>query len=335
MTVVSLAPDGEEIEVKAVVYNPVIYSFDVLDAPPLSNPTLPPSVPSLPAVTDLAVTTIPDSIRQVLISWSPAIGAQSYLIEKSFNGTDWEAVDRTQVTSYILDVVPSFLYIRVAGLNLAAGPWATWSGTVGDSTVIPSNVTGLELQSAFNGTFVKLQWASVPTAQGYKVRVYQDAGATLIRTATVYDLTYTYSIEDALTDGTPKRALRFTVTGFNNIGESAVPVAIDAVNPAPAAIASGLATSFVSDDGTDASYNLAWGISSDVDVNRYRVWGSATNGFTPGPGNLLFEGNASAVGIAIALSGGAHPAYYWRVAALDVWGDEFNASAQQTIAAYP
>lgn len=330
LTVVGLTPDEDTVEVRAVVYNPIIYSFDNLTPPPLSNPTLPPVVPALPVVENFEVSYIPDTIQQVMLSWSPALGAQSYLIQKSFNGADWESVDRTQITSYRLSVTPGTLYVRVAGINLAAGPWTTWTGTVGAAETLPGAVTGLSLQSPFVGTFVRIQWNAVLIAQGYTVKVYQDAGATLKRTVSVTDLTYSYSVEDATTDGSPKRSMRFSVTPFNNIGPAGSASTLDVSNPVPPAL-TGLSITYSSETADAVTYIAAWTASTDVDVNRYRLYGSLTSGFTPGAGNLLYEGGLATIAFSVTKVSGAHAPFYWRAAALDVWGNEFNASAEQTI----
>ncbi len=59
------------------------------------------------------------------------------------------------------------------------------------------------------------------------------------------------------------------------------------------------------------------------------------SGFTPGPGNLLIEALVLGAIVEIAKVADAHPAYYWRVAAIDKGGEEANPTAEQTIAAYP
>jgi hypothetical protein len=141
MTVVSLMPDEDEVEVKAVVYNPTIFSFDSLTPPPLANPTLPPVVPDLPTVANLLVTAIVGTTDQVLISWSPAVGATAYTINKSTNGIDWDAVDTTLQSSYVLTVPYAYIYIRVYALGKAAGPWAYWSGHPVTNTLVNATDT--------------------------------------------------------------------------------------------------------------------------------------------------------------------------------------------------
>lgn len=335
MTVVGLQPiDEDMVEIKAVNYDSRLFSYDALTAPAMNTPSLPPGIPALPEVLNLVVQAMPDTVQQVMASWDPAIGALYYLVQVSSNGTDWEIVDSTTATSYVLTVTAGHLWVRVAGVNLGAGPWATWDGDVGEATTIPGNITGLELQTAFTGTFAKIQWVSQLIASSYEVKVYQDAGATLMRTVNTYDPTYTYSYENAQEDGTVSRDLRFSVRAQNSLGYSETPTTLDASNPVPAAPTSP-ASSIDTDDPSFVRYQLSWDQVPDVDLRFYRLWGSAVSGFTPGPGNLLMEALADGLIIEIPKSGGTHPAYYWRVAAIDVWGEEANPTAEQTIAAYP
>jgi hypothetical protein len=331
MTVVGLDPiDDEAVEVQAVNYDARLFSFDGLTAPPLYSPALPPGIPALPAVTGLEVESMPDTVQQVLASWAPALGAQYYLVQTSSNGTDWTILGTTTATSQIIAVEGAHLWVRVAGVNLGAGPWATWDGGVGEATTIPGNVTGLQLQAPFTGTFAKIQWVSQALASSYEVKVYQDGGATLMRTVSTYDPTYTYVNENAEEDGTIKRDLRFTVRAQNSLGYSETAAVLDVSNPVPAAPSSP-ASSVSADEPTRMRYQLSWDPVPDVDVRFYRLWGSAVSGFTPGPGNLILEALVDGAIVEVPKVSGSHPPYYWRVAAVDVWGEEANPTAEQTI----
>lgn len=335
MTVVGLQPiDEEVVEVKAVNYDARLFSYDALEAPAFNTPTLPPGIPALPTVLNLVVQALPDTVQQVIASWDPALGAKYYLVQTSSNGDDWEIIDSTTAINYVLTVTPGTLWVRVAGVNLGAGPWAEWDGVVGEATTIPGNITGLELQSAFNGTFAKIQWVSQLIASSYEVKVYKTTGMTLMRTVTTYDPTYTYSNENAQEDGTVARDLTFSVRAENTLGFSATPATVDASNPVPAAPGSPAST-ILEDDPDFVRYQLTWDLVPDVDIRFYRLWGSAVSGFTPGPGNLIFQALADGAVVQIDKTAGAHPAYYWRVGAIDVWGEETTATAEQTIAAYP
>ena len=130
--VVDIRPsDQDTVEVVSVNYDQRIHTFDELAAPPLENPTTPPTVPSLPVVTGLQVTPIPDTTKFVQVTWNPALGAKSYVLQESPDGSTWSNVDTVVMTAYTLPIMKGHLYLRVAGINTGAGPWDTWDGAVG------------------------------------------------------------------------------------------------------------------------------------------------------------------------------------------------------------
>lgn len=328
--------EEEEVEIQAVIYNPVVHSFDDVDPPPLVGSTIP-NVPDLPTIYGFTAQSSPADASIVLLTWNPALGAQSYLIQQSTDNVNWDNVARVTATTYTLPVRFGYLYLRVAGINAGIGPFSTWEGNVGVSTDSPTTVTGLALAEAFLGTAADILWNVMAVAAQYRVKVYTNAGATLKRTTNTVANTFSYSRADATTDGgTVSRNLRFNVVAINGVGvESATAAILDVTNPAPDVL-TGLSAPLVDNQTAYNDYAAQFTASTAPDLDYYRVYGSATNGFTPGPGNLLYQGPASLFLIRINKTAGAHPAYYWRAVAIDVWGDDsFNMSAQQTIAAFP
>lgn len=327
--VVGINPSGkDEIEIKAIIYDGRIHTFDNLPTPPLDTESGPLVTPDLPLVTSLRVNSIPNVIDFVQVAWEPALGASSYIIQESRDGVNWNTVDRITSTVYTLPVIKGYLYLRVSGVNVAAGPWDTWEGEVGTFDTIPNNVIGLSLQQAFTGTFAKIQWQSVVNATSYIVKVYD--GATLKRTTEVSGLTFTYSIEMAQQDNNVNRTFTFNVVGKNDLGESETPATLQVTNPIPTKITALFAT-LSSEDTTTATYDLSWTPTSDVDIDHFVAWADGTSGFTPGPSNEFYSGTASNTSITInkvsdGQGGYDIPNYYWRVSAVDVWGDDTNPS---------
>lgn len=329
--VVGLSPsDDQKVEITAEGYEAIVHSFDELDAPVEDDSVTPPTIPALPTVTGLKASQLPDALSHVLVSWQPALGAKSYLLQQSTDGVTWSQVEQLTGTSYTLSVIKGYLYLRVAGINVGAGSWATWEGEVGIPAGIPNNVVALQLQTSFTGTFCKIQWTSVVNATSYRIRIYHDAGATLVRTVDVSGLTYTYSIENALEDGSPSRNLRFEVVGVNTNGESESAAVLDALNPVPA-IVTGIYSEVLTDTSEAVTHTVGWNASSDVDIDVYRVWASETTGFIPSTSNLVYEGSASQGQVVVNKVDSVAPTYYWIVAAVDVWGDEVNLSAEQVL----
>lgn len=329
---------GEAVEIVCVNYDERVHSFDDAVVPPMGQNAAPISVPALPVVTGLQVDPVRDTDQFVLVSWSPALGARRYVLEQSSNGSDWSLVAELSATHYNLPVTVGALYVRVSAINLGQGAWAVWHGQVGVPVNPPVNVTGLVIQQAFTGSFVKVQWNGVSDADSYMVRVCQDAGATLMRTVEVTGLSYTYSFENAMEDGSVSRYLQFQIVAKNAAGESDTPAVLDVFNPVPSVLG-GIQSVVKSDTATEAVFTLSWAASSDVDVKGYRVWGSETSGFTADAATLLHDVAGTSVDIVLAkvdhdTNAGTPdqtPTYYWRVAAYDLWGDEVNLSPEQTI----
>lgn len=299
--VVEINPAGDEaIEVTCVNYDPAIFQFDSSTAPPLNSVPVPPTIPSRPVVPFLTVSRVPTALDYVVVSWGPALGASSYVLQQSSDGVNWTTVTQTTAVSYQLNVLRGNLYLRVAGRGAALGPWAAWNGEVGSPTGVPLTVQNLSLQQPFVGTFAKVQWSSLVDADTYKVKVYKDAGATLLRTVTVSGVEFTYPAEMMALDGTPARALRFQVYGTNEFGDSATPAALDITNPVPTQMTSGFSYQIKVETADTVVYTLNWLPNGDGDVRAYRVWGSTSSGFTADASTKKFEGLAYQCDVSLA-----------------------------------
>lgn len=299
--VVEINPAGEEaVEVTCVNYDPAVFQFDQSSAPPINSVPTPPAIPRRPVVPFLTVTRVPNALDYVVVSWGPALGASTYVLQQSSDGVNWTTVTQTTAVSYQLNVVRGALYLRVAGRGAALGPWATWSGEVGSPTGVPLTVQNLSLQQPFVGTFAKVQWSSLIDADTYKVKVFKDAGATLLRTTTVAGVEFTYTAEMMALDGVPSRALRFLVYGTNEFGDSATAASLDATNPVPTQMTAGFSYQIKVETADTVVYTLNWLPNGDGDVKGYRVWGSTTPGFAVDDSTKKFDGMAYQCDVSLA-----------------------------------
>jgi len=330
--VVGLEPgDDETVEVKAVAYNPDVFAFDAATAPAIGAGSIPSAVPDLPTVTGLLVSEVVGTPNQVLASWNAALGAQYYVVQRSYNGTDWEPVGTTEANFLQFSVAVGGVYIRVSGVNVGQGPWAVWTGYVGVPFIPVGSITGLALVAPFTDDEFSVEWDIATEALSYVVRIYVDGGATLVRSAITVDPLFTYTNAQAVADGIVDRNIRVSVAGRNLAAIEGTPSTLDVSNPIPAAL-SGIAWELLTAGPTSRTYRATWTPSTEPDLAGYRLYGSATNGFTPGPANLLYDGTDAQFDVALLLTAGVHPDYYFRVAAYDVWGAEaFNFAAQQTL----
>lgn len=129
--VMNLTPSEDDtVEITAVNYTDVPFSFDEYDAPSLpASPVGLPSVPALPSVAGLSVVRSPSIPNQVFATWLPAAGAQYYVVQKSYNNADWEFAARVTEATATFDVLPQYIYVRVAAVNLGQGAWSNvWQG---------------------------------------------------------------------------------------------------------------------------------------------------------------------------------------------------------------
>ena len=327
--VVSLNPaDGDGVSIKAVVDNQGRHA-DFGTAPALDAPSTPPTVPDSPIVPFVTVANVPSSTSLVTVSWGPASGAVGYILQRSSNGTDWVDVDTVTQTNYSLPITPGTLFIRVAGFNVGIGPFVSWTGTVGVPTGPPNDVTGLIVQPSFTGVSAHIRWSSAAQATSYVVKVFT-SGVERCEIE-ILPTEYEFTLDEAISCGGLNRTITFEVCGKNTLGISSTPASITVTNPAPVAL-TGLSSTLKSDETSAKIYTLNWAVAPGVDISFYRVYGSTVSGFTPGGGNLLFEGLATGADISISKNGsGETQTLYWRAAAVDVWGDDTNPSAEQTI----
>jgi hypothetical protein len=330
--VANLSPnENEQVAITAIVDDQRRFA-DYGLAPVLNQPSVPPTIPDAPAVPSIEVQDLPNSTSFVSVLWAPAFGATSYILEQSADGVSWSQVDTMIRTNYTLRVVPGIFYVRVAAVNVGIGPFVQWSGQVGQATAPPSNVQGLTVQPSFTGPVVNLKWQASQQAVSYNVTVLTDTGAgmTVRCTENVTGLGYDFTIDEAVECGGLSRNVQFQVFAVNALGQSDTAATITVTNPTPAAV-TGLSSVLKEDGGTFKIYTLSWAIVPGSDISFYKVFGSEADGFTPGAGNLKFEGLATSADVRIDDIGAGFPPLYWRVSAVDLWGPEFNASAQAQV----
>lgn len=326
-----IAPEGgETVAVSCVNYDPIVYSYDNDEAPPLDIDEVQP-LPDIPVVRNLNVVRIPEIPDNISISWDPALGAKSYILEQSKDGEFWETVTNVTTTSWQMQVFKGQLYLRVAGIGVGRGPWSVWEGIVGDAMGIPQSVGEIKVTQPFIGTSFSLDWNSVVTADRYKVEVY--AGSVLVRQSSTYVPAFTYTYEMAKTDGVVNRQYVVRVYAVNGYGESS-PSSIVMDNPVPA-VPIDISHSLLSTEDTYKVYRISWAYPNPPsDLAGYKVYISNVSGFTPSEDNLQFDGISLGVSHPVnTSSGGKHGALYYRVGSYDIWGNEVQMSTQRTIAA--
>lgn len=239
--------------------------------------------------------------------------------------------------------------VRAVAASGMTSNWVTTVGVVANvTTPAPPNVTGLELfgqgnDTEFVGRDAKFQWrdrsrisgfgvdplggeplgagtgARDPFFKGYVVEIWNADGSALRRRELVQDALYAYSYEKNYEDAqrlssTVVRAFTIKVWQmdvFNKL--SVVPATLSVSNPAPAAPANFLATPL------GDSIALTWAKSPDIDLDGYVLHRSTQSGFTPSPATQFYRGADNLVPDRSVVVG---TTYYYRVAAVDTFGEE-------------
>jgi hypothetical protein len=324
--VVSIKPmDEKTVEITCVNYTSKSYDWEdatTVDAIPVSvirNRTN-------PAVSSITISAVPDAEDKIFVDWPPLPGAASYVLQTSYDdGVTWNPVGNYSQPPVQLVVNPGPVKVRVAPFALNGNVIYTVSNEfiVGSNIPVPNAVVFNDPQPAFTGMTCVTKWAAQTGALGYNAEVYLSDGTTLLRIVELGTaLTLNYSFDDFIEDypGGNVRVFKVKVKAYNAGGES-LSSEITRTNPVPAA-----PTGLTVGSPTGSNYPVSWSQVDEDDLKEFHVYASTTDGFTPGPGNLV----ATRTVLDAILAAPVRP-LYWRVATRDEWGTEEAMSAQAVI----
>lgn len=329
------------VQLEAVLHDPNKYSrvetgnnaaapiFSDIASPVLSAPT------SL-LFKEVSVNIDNTIVRSLNISWQrPTDGVVSYYrLQWQVNSGGWQSIDCLAASAELANVMPGLYEVRVAafGVNGIAGPEVKGSYTisvVGGGASSLSAVTNLVANpggaTTFTGSALTVKWtnpsgnASVTTAtiRDFEVRVLTSADV-LLRTEYVpavpagSDQQYTYTFDANMVDGGPRRTVKVSVRIRDANNNLSTATTVQFTNAAPSALTLTVSPGYQSN-------TVKWSKPSDADYAGVLVWASTSNGFTPGAGNLVFDGDASAFNhgpLADATT------WYYKAAAYDQFGKD-------------
>lgn len=345
LKIARVEPQGKEtIRITATNYATEVYGFDSLSPGALPTATWPDQAPDLPSITTLTLTQIEGVSTKVQASWTAASGAQYYILQTSEDGENWETKATTVTTSYVLDVRPGPLWVRVAGLNSGQGPWT-------EQTLTVESLLGVYILTPWADLDWGVTWWDVPNVYNYVIRVYDnETPSTPVLKRTVLQSTrqYDYDYATAVADSNLVRDMLVTVnTIYLDEGEVGTPVEQELTNSYPAA-PTNPASAFITEDSNGAHYMLTWDPLEEDDLIRIKVWLEPVSGFDPDVATPVYDYTApspSALSIPTSFEAtvplettGEHDQWYWRVGVFDVWGGataaEGGISAEQVIPDY-
>jgi sulfur carrier protein ThiS len=232
-----------------------------------------------PVLADFTVTqTGSGTTPSMAVSYPVAVGASRYFWEISTDNLNWATLAEVTTTSFSFLGTIGTLYIRGAAFGGLLGPYVTKTIEVGEIPPPPNVATG---SITSNNQSYNVLWSEVPGEQEYYVEVLHDG--SLKRSFRTVSTNFTYSLENAIADGGPWRAITVTIRARNGNVMSALPLVLSGSNAAPAAPTITLAAGRESISITVSKCN-------DGDYAGTQIFASNTPGFTPGPLNRIFDG---------------------------------------------
>jgi predicted phage tail protein len=337
------AEDGT-VTLEAVFYDPNKYARVeggvLLPTPTYSSvPSFTVSAPGAPAILEYNVNEDNSITRSLHVSWTqPTVGVVTKFVARwRVANSAWTIVNTTAPNFDINHAVPGVYEIRVyaGGFNGVIGAEAASNYTVavaggGASTLNPvTSLTVVGGGTTFAGTALNTVWTNpssngtglLPTLRDFEVSVLTTADVVL-RTVFLpavpagFTQTFTYDWDSNLADGGPRRSVKVKVRcrDANNNFSSATTVTFD--NPTPAVLSGITAT------GGIGQIFVTYTLPSGSDYAGTLVWMSLTNGFTPGAGNLVYEGTDATLSLK-TLGSGTH---YLKIAAYDDFGKAYDGT---------
>ena len=219
-SVVGIIPQGDDaVLIQCAAYDERVFSYSGVTTPPLfTNNNTPVTDPALPVVGTVTVEGTHGSPGFFTAKWAPALGALSYVVDSSPDGSTWTNVSNTKVASVILPTTGGTLHLRVAGVNTGVGAWSYWTGsTVTD--VVPNPIESLNVLTVAPGA-VTIVWEAPDGAVSYTVQVIDTATGDVIHSEVVYAEIFSYSRSIGSSEGLSTPSLRFSVVATNSAGSS-------------------------------------------------------------------------------------------------------------------
>lgn len=277
--VLSITPRANTVQISAINEDVRVHSADGTDVPLDTHSYSIPAPTVRPILADFVMTQTGSGVTpSVVVSWQPAPGASKYYIEKSTDNVNWETIGEITSTSFSFIANTGLIYVRVAAFGGVIGPYVTKSINIGQIPP-PANVIGGSISS--NGQAYNATWTAVPDSTGYYVEVL-NAGSVKRSFNTVTNA-FDYTVENAIADGGPWRSIDIKVWAVKGSVKSTSPYTLSGTNAAPTAPTLSVTPGLNSVSVTVSN-------SNETDYAGTMIHASATPGFTPGPGNLIYDG---------------------------------------------
>ena len=299
ITSIDLDPDPDKVAISAMEVNRTKWDFVDAEVELVSKRRSGFESKEITPISNLAIVPRINSQGQeeAQLSWSASTSKvlRLYRIYQSIGGNPTTIIGETRDTSFITPALtPSSYQWTVVAVSLEGAESAAVSieHTVSGVARIVLPATYLRLKQTATSEFYdlspSLQWDASPDPylSHYRVRVYNSGGSTPVFELTTKSLEFTYDYGTNATNhsGTAARSIQVQVCAVDTTGTPSQPVVLNIQNSQPQPPTSVTVT-------TDL-FRMVIAAQKPIlsDWAGMKVHVSTTDGFTPAPENLIYDG---------------------------------------------
>ncbi|MGB2832997.1 MAG: host specificity factor TipJ family phage tail protein [Methylotenera sp.] len=281
--ILSTTPSDNRVRITAINEDARVHAADGT-AVPIDTYSWSLTTPKIkPILTDFTISqTGSGNTPSLALSWAPAAGASYYVIEQSTDDENWSTLGEITGNSYnFLAASIGTLYVRVAAFGGVLGPYITKSITIG---LVPPPANVVTGTISANGQTYEVKWDAVTDCDGYFVEVL-NAGSVK-RAFNTLATNYAYTLENALADGGPWRAVTVRIKAYKGTVKSVTALTLNGANAAPTAPILTI---------VPGANNISVTVSksSEGDYLGTLIHASTSAGFTPNSGNVVYDGTSN------------------------------------------
>ena len=258
-------------------------------------------------------------VNRVSASWGVGGGTQYALVRFYLDGNLIKEIPQSLVTGQDIDVSSSgSLLVEVTPVGTTGyGAKQTASITL-TSVDLPSPPTSVSITTSVNGKSSTFEWPAVYGAQSYVVEVWSSGAVK--RSANIGNaLSWTYSYDDAVSDGGAFRSYQVRVYTVATSGQSATYASVDFNNAQIGSLTNASVTAL------PMSFWFNYTKPTEPDFAGVMVWISTLSSFTPSNSTLVYDGSETWLTISALTDGSplvTGTTYYLYAAGYDSFGKD-------------
>lgn len=258
-------------------------------------------------------------VNRVSASWGVGGGTQYALVKFYLDGNLIKEIPQSLVTGQDIDVSSSgSLLVEVTPVGtIGYGSKQTASITL-PTVDLPSPPTSVSITTSVNGKSSTFEWPAVYGVQSYVVEVWSSGAVK--RSANIGNaLSWTYSYDDAVSDGGAFRSYQVRVYSVATSGQSATYASVDFNNSQIGSLANASVIAL------PMSFWFNYTKPTEPDFAGVMVWISTSPAFIPSDSTLVYDGSETWVTISALTDGSplvTGTTYYLYAAGYDSFGKD-------------